>query len=118
MKNQGISITGGTVQVGAMAVGKAASASNYVAAEPPGTVDELRVRMTELLVQMRAESGALVDPQRTLAMGEMAERELAQDQPDKRSLVEALRSVAAGVGSVASLAGAVVSLQQAVGVLF
>jgi hypothetical protein len=45
---------------------------------------------------------------------ELAERELAKDEPDKTSLLGYLQILAAGAGSLASIGTAITALQHAV----
>jgi hypothetical protein len=118
MENNGVWVTGGSVQAGAIAAGRNARASGSVHPSSPQTVDELRVQMAAVLEQLRSHSRDLEDSHATLTLAEMAQRELEKETPNKQSLLGTLSAVAAGVGSVATLAGALASLEQAVAVLF
>jgi hypothetical protein len=70
--------------------------------------------MSELLELLRGEADKLDRPEETIAVAELAERELGEDEPDKLSVLRWLKIVATGAGSVTSVAGAVTAIQQAV----
>lgn len=109
MKNNGISITGGKVEAGAMAAGKHASATNISAA--PDSLTDARGAMTHLLELLRAVPGL---PDQTVAMAELADHELGKEEPDKSSVLRLLEMIASGAKSIASIGGAVTAVQQAV----
>lgn len=115
MKNHGISVSGGTVNAGAMAAGRDASATNVVhQAPPPGSLDELRVQVAALAEAVRAHAADLEDGASTLTVARVAEHEVGKDRPNKESLLGMLATLAAGVSSVGVLAGAVTTIQHAV----
>jgi hypothetical protein len=117
-RNEGISISGGSVQAGAMAAGTHATATNVTATPATETLEDLRVRMAELLRSVREQAPSLPDGASSVTVAEVATRELEKEQPNKHSFLGLMQSLAAGVGSVASLAGAVSSIQESAAALF
>jgi hypothetical protein len=112
-KNYGINITGGNVSAGAMAAGRDARATN-ISSTSADSLPDIRAGMSELLELLRGEADKLDRPEETIAVAELAERELGEDEPDKLSVLRWLKIVATGAGSVTSVAGAVTAIQQAV----
>ncbi|MFC6161916.1 hypothetical protein [Kribbella jiaozuonensis] len=51
-------------------------------------------------------------------MAELAEHELAKDEPDKNSVLRLLELIASGAKSIATIGGAVTVVQQAVAAIF
>ncbi len=105
-KNLGISITGGTVNAGAMAAGEIAVATNEIRQSPAVSLEELREQMAALVDAVRAQAASLDDGDQSISVAEVAQRELAKERPNKQSFLGLLKSLAASVASVASLAGA------------
>lgn len=115
--NSGISISGGTVNAGAMAAGQHAQATN-ISTTPASSVEELRAQLADLIVQLRAHQHDLDDGEQAVAVAEMAQREAAKDRPNRASFVGLMQTLAAGVGSVTSIATAVTALEHAAAALF
>jgi hypothetical protein len=116
--NFGISITGGTVNAGAMAAGENAVATNEMRPSSPASIEGLRAQMMALVDAVRAHTAELDDGDQSLNVAEIAQRELAKEQPNKQSFLGLLKSLAAGVGSVAALASAVTTIEQAAAAIF
>ena len=116
--NSGISITGGTVNAGAMAAGHDASATNTTQQAPTVSLDDIRREMATLVDVVRASASQLGDGHRAVAMAEDAQQELAKSAPNKHTLLATLQKLASGVGSVGSLASAVAVIQQTAATLF
>lgn len=116
--NSGISITGGTVNAGAMAAGHRATATNTTQQPSSVSLDDLRREMAALVDVLRTHASQLVDGERAVTVAEDAQQELAKDAPDKHTLLATLQKLASGVGSVGSLATAVAAIQQAAAALF
>lgn len=112
-KNDGIYVSGGQVSAGAMAAGKHASATNISAVSTDSLADA-RAGMAELLELLHAHGQDLERPEESLAVAELAERELGKDEPDKHSVLRLLELLASGAKSIASIGGAVTAVQQAV----
>ena len=116
--NFGISITGGTVNAGAMAAGENAVATNEMRPSTPASIEDFCAQMTALVDAVRAHTAELDDGDQSLNVAEIAQRELAKEQPSKQSFLGLLKSLAAGVGSVAALASAVTTIEQAAAAIF
>jgi hypothetical protein len=116
--NEGISISGGSVKAGAMAAGTNATANSVTSAPSSETLEDLRVRMAELLRLVREQAPALPDATSSVTVAEVASRELEKERPNKQSFLGLMQSLAAGVGPVASLATAVASLQESAAAIF
>ena len=112
-KNYGISVTGGKVEAGAMAAGDHATATNISAVSD--SLTDARAEMTHLLELLRAVPEL---PEQTVAMAELADHELAKEEPDKSSVLRLLEMIASGAKSIASIGGAVTAVQQAVSAIF
>jgi hypothetical protein len=110
-KNYGISVTGGRFSAGAAAAGDHARATNISTA---GSLDDARTQMRALLEVLHAHAGELTRSDETLAVAELARRELEADEPDKPSVLGWLKVVASGAGSIAAISGAVTAVQQAI----
>lgn len=108
-KNYGIKVTGGQFIAGAAAAGDHAQATNISAT---GSLDDARTRMRQLLDLLHTHAGELERPDETIAVAELARRELEADEPDKPSVLRWLKVVASGAGSIAAITGAVVAVQQ------
>jgi hypothetical protein len=111
-KNYGIHITGGNVSAGAMAAGDGARATNI--SSTPDSLPDIRAGMAELLALLHAQADNLDRPDETIAVAELAERELGSDEPDKLSVLRWLKIVASGAGSITAITGAITAIQQAV----
>jgi hypothetical protein len=116
--NSGISISGGTVNAGAMAAGDHAKATNTTQQAPASSLDDLRAEMADLVDAIRAHTMRLADGEETVALAENAQYELAKATPDRHALLATLQKLASGVGSVASLATAVTAIEHAAAALF
>ena len=110
-KNYGINVTGGNFTAGAVAAGSHAQATNISAS---GSLDDARATMQQLLELLNAHAGELERPDETIAVAELAKRELEGDKPDKGSVLRWLGLIASGAGSIAAISGAVSAVQQAV----
>ena len=116
-KNYGIRISGGHVSAGAMAAGEGATATNISAVSADSLADA-RAGMAQLLELLRTHSERLERPDEAIAVAELADRELAKDEPDKVSVLRLLELIASGAKSIASIGGAVTAVQQAVSAIF
>jgi hypothetical protein len=116
--NSGISITGGTVNAGAMAAGDHAKATTTTHQLPAASLDDLRFEMTALVDAIRSNAARLADGEQAVTVAEDAQRELAKPAPDKHTLFTTLQNLASGVGSIGSLATAVAAIEHAAATLF
>jgi hypothetical protein len=113
-KNYGISVTGGSFTAGAAAVGKHARATNISTGD---ALDDARTHLRALLDLLHAHAGELTRPDETIAVAELARRELEADEPNKQSVLGWLKVVASGAGSIAAISAAVTAVQQAIAAL-
>lgn len=111
--NYGISITGGTVSSGSMAAGEGAIATSISSASDINSLSDMRAEFASFLSSLRDQQPALEDAGQTVAIAELAAKEMDKDQPNKGSILGLLHLVASGVGSVASLAGSLTALERA-----
>jgi hypothetical protein len=109
----GIVISGGTVNVGALAQGSHARASQVVRATA-GQRDDLAALTRELLDALRQHQGELADAQDAQGAAEDAAAELAQEEPDASRVRRLLDKVVAAAGPVAEIAAAVNAVQRAI----
>jgi len=112
--NYGVSISGGTVNAGAIAGGTAAVASSHGSPGQSISIEQLRRLMSDLAAQVSREADTLPDGDQAVTVAQLAEQEAAKERPDRSRLLAFLAVLARGVGSVASLAGSVVAVEQAV----
>lgn len=117
--NEGISVTGGQLTIhGPTAVGpKAHAEAQYGSTSAPENLDELRAEIDRLLEAVTACEAEIDGANAVLGSARRASAEARKPQPDKRSLIETLGHVAAGVGSLTGLANAAHALQTAVGLI-
>ncbi len=118
-----VQVSGGTLNVQAMAVGAQARATvnNAAAALAAEGRDELLARLTavlEALEALEAHGAALPDAPTAQALVERIATEAASKKPDKLTLGSFLASLADQVKSVAGIATAVTALAGTVGALF
>jgi len=97
-----------------MAGGPGAVANNSAGAVDAATLDDIRRMLQDLVEMVTAQAGALEDPEQTVAVARLAERESAKDVPDKKRLAGLLQLVTAGVGTLSGLAGAVEAVERVV----
>ena len=109
----GIVISGGTVNIGALAQGPHARASQVVRMTAEQR-DDLAAATRELLDALRQHQGELTDAQDARHAAEDAAAELAQDEPDTSRVRRLLDRVAAAAGPVAEIAAAVNAVQRAI----
>lgn len=112
--NYGISITGGTVSAGAMAAGRGATATSIASPSTDNSLSDLRAEFARFMASLHEQTMQLEDADRTVAVAELAAKEITKKEPDKKSVLDLLQLVASGVGSVASLAGSLSALERAV----
>jgi translation initiation factor 2B subunit (eIF-2B alpha/beta/delta family) len=116
--NEGISVSGGTINAGALAVGRGARATNVVEAasrtlEARGHA-ELAERLEELIHALDAHASELSNAAELLQATQVVAEELVKERPNKTTVTGVLAGIAAGVKSVAGLAGAAEALAHAV----
>jgi translation initiation factor 2B subunit (eIF-2B alpha/beta/delta family) len=116
--NEGIQMSGGRIEAGALAVGRGAHAHNVVRTARRELEDrghaELGQRLEELLLQLDAHASRLSDAEELRESTQLVAEELVKDRPNKTTVTGVLAGIAENVKSVASLATAAEALTQAV----
>lgn len=112
--NYGISQSGGEINIsGPTAVGPRARAEvNYAV---PADLDGLRAQLDRLVEELVARTAELEKPEEVIESAKAASAEAEKPQPNKRTLVDLLVRVGAGVTSLTGLADAAHALRLAVG---
>jgi hypothetical protein len=131
----GIVISGGNVQIGALAQGSGARASAVVAQpdpqshqasdpdpepdrqpdlEPAAEREELAGLMRDLIDALRQHAGELTDDASAQAAAEDATAELSRERPDVSRVRQLLAKVAAAAGPVSEIAAAILTVQRAI----
>ena len=119
--NEGIHMTGGHIDAGALAVGTNARASSITAASQALADQghaELAARLAEVVRLLETHAAALDNPDEVKETTETIATELTRPKPNRITLMGLLNALAAGVRPVAALATAVAGLTQAATVLF
>lgn len=116
--NEGIQMSGGRIEAGALAVGRGAQASNVVGAarrelEERGHA-ELGHQLEEFLRQLDAHASRLSNADELKEATGLVAEELVKDRPNKTTVTGVLASIVESVKSVAGLATAAEALTQAV----
>lgn len=115
--NEGLIITGGTINADQIAVGKYAQAIKTAnEALTLKGMQEIRVRLDELVHARNNHSDALVNPDEVRDSTEMVAKELSKEKPNKLTLVAMLNGIALSVQSVTAIAVAVEALKNAIGI--
>jgi len=120
-KNEGIYMTGGTINAEQIAVGRKARATKIVssanqALEQKG-LQEVRDKLDELVNALTTHADALDNPDEVLDSAEVVADELSKDKPNKLTLTAILGGIASSVQSVAAIATAVDALKHAITLL-
>jgi Family of unknown function (DUF5955) len=121
----GIVISGGNVQIGALAQGPGARASAVVAQpalepdlEPASDQEqqkqELADLMRDLLDALRQHASELTDDASAQAAAEDATAELSKERPDISRVRQLLAKIAAAAGPVSEIAAAILTVQRAI----
>jgi hypothetical protein len=116
--NQGIIITGGKVDVGAMAAGPNARAINNVHSATAALAErgqtDLAAKIEELLQVLREHEAELTDRDAAFTLTARVAEELEREQPDKPTVQSFLARLAASTTSATTVANAVTALSHAV----
>ena len=116
-RNEGISMSGGRIDAGALAVGRHARATNVVEAAGQTLTErgqaEVAGRLADLVRQLEEHASRLDNADELRETTEAVATELAKDRPNRITVTSLLDGLAKGVGSVASLTTAVQALAQA-----
>jgi hypothetical protein len=121
-RNEGILMSGGRIDAGALAVGRNAQATNVVEAAGRTLRErgqpEIADRLAELVRLLEAHAPQLDNADELQATTEVVAAELAKEKPNKITVTGLLRGLADGVRSVAGLTTAVQALAQAAVAIF
>jgi DNA invertase Pin-like site-specific DNA recombinase len=115
----GIVISGGNVQIGALAQGKGASASAVVAqsALDPSSAaggEQVAGLMRDLLDALAEHASELTDDAGAQAAAEDASAELGRERPDISRVRQLLAKVASAAGPVSEIAAAIATILRAI----
>jgi hypothetical protein len=116
-RNEGI-VVKGDLKAGAIAVGQYAIARNEVAAADARLqergLEEVRLRLDELIREIAEQRGLLVAPSTVDAAAQNIAGELAKEKPDKSLLTVLLDGLATSARSVAGVLTAAEALRAAI----
>jgi uncharacterized protein YhaN len=118
VKNEGIIQHGGAMNVGNMAVGRGASATQYQNAASDAALEAVRVQMDKVIELLAAKSHEIPDHEEVVQSAQSLKQELGKDKPNKLTMKSLLAGIADSVTSVASVATAVEALRTAMSALF
>ena len=117
-RNEGLIITGGTINADQIAVGpyaQAIKAANEALTQKG--MQEIRVRLDELVQALNNHAGALGNPDEVRDSTEVVAKELSKEKPNKLTLTAVLTGIASSVQSVSAIAVAVEALKNAIRML-
>ncbi len=118
MPNEGLIITGGTINADQVAVGKYARAikiANEALAQKG--MQEIQVRLDELVQALNNHASDLDNPDEVRDSTEVVAKELSKDKPNRLTITSVLNGIASSVQSVTAIAVAVEALKNAIGML-
>jgi hypothetical protein len=120
--NEGIWMSGGTIDAGALAVGRNAEATNVVGAAGRTLMErgqpEIADRLADLVRLLAAHAPQLDNADELQATTEVVATELAKEKPNRTTVTGLLGGLADGVRSVAGLTTAVEALARAAVAIF
>jgi hypothetical protein len=116
--NEGIVQHGGSIDAGALAVGRRARAIQRVdaAASALGDRDEIAARLREITALLLAHADELEQPDELLAATGTVAEELTRPQPNRLTVSSLLAGIAGAASSVTGIAAAVTALRAAIGI--
>jgi hypothetical protein len=113
-RNEGIRMSGGRIDAGALAVGRGARAIHGGDAKANAARAEVNRRLEELLRRLEVEAGRLENPDEVRGATQVVADELRKDKPNKTTITGVLTGIAAAVASVSGLAAATDALLESV----
>jgi len=116
LRNEGIIQKGGTMNVGAQAVGRGAQAVNY--AEKNAALEEVRARLDQVLKALEEHGNAIANREEIVQATQVVKEEVSKEQPNKLTIRGLLSGIAESVQSVTSIATAVEAAKVAISALF
>jgi hypothetical protein len=119
--NQGIIVTGGTIQADVLAVGPGASAIKNVRASADTLAangrEELAAGLRALTDAIEAHAGELHEPAQIAQSAEVVAKELEQPEPNRLTTQAVLDGISRAAGSVVAVAQAAGALGVAIGAI-
>ena len=112
--NQGIYMTGGTINAQTIAVGVGARATTVATDLRARGKDEVAECLDELIAQLKAHTDEVPNIEEVLGATETVTEELAKERPNKTTVTGVLSGIATSVQSVSGLATAIDALLKAV----
>ncbi|TQM37823.1 DUF5955 family protein [Pseudonocardia cypriaca] len=112
--NEGIQMSGGRIDAGALAVGRGARAVQGRDPHADPARAEINSRLEELLRRLDADAGRLENPEEVRDATQVVANELGKDRPNKTTITGVLTGIAAAVASVSGLATATDALLESV----
>jgi len=113
--NEGLIITGGSINADQIAVGKYAQTIKTAnEALTQKGMQEIQVRFDELVQALNDHSDALVNPDEVRDSTAVVAKELSKEKPNKLTLIAVLNGIASSVQSVTAIAVAVEALKNAI----
>jgi hypothetical protein len=112
-RNEGVNMTGGTINAGNIAVGRGSTAKSE---SPQLGREDVAERLEELLRQLEAHRDAVPDDVHTDTG--VVQEELAKEQPDKKKVLRFLKGISESVKTVTGLTTAADDLLEAVSLAF
>jgi|tagenome__1003787_1003787.scaffolds.fasta_scaffold20003807_2 hypothetical protein len=120
-RNQGIIVTGGTLQADVLAVGPGARAIKNVRATADALAtsgrEELAERLRALTNAIEAHAGDLDQPAEIAQSAEVVAKELEQPEPNRLTIQAVLGGISQAAGSVVAVAQAAGALGAAIGAI-
>lgn len=117
-RNEGISMSGGTIRAGALAVGRGASAHNVATDLTARGHADVAQRLEDLVRQLEAHADEVPDIEMVRDATRTVTDELAKERPNKMTLVGVLSGIAEAIGFAGGLATGVAALLDAVRAAF
>lgn len=117
--NEGIQVTGGTFQAGAVAAGRNAQAIQNITSAADSLdaagQDEVALRLRELGEAIAAQSDRLGEVEELLHATQSLAEEVAKPEPNRLTVRSMLNGIGEAAGSVSGVAAAVTALRVALG---
>ena len=119
--NEGINVSGGYINAGQIAVGRAAQAiqNTYNLANQLGESEKSEVTqaITELLKALEANSNKITDKEEVTQAVQQVAEEVQKEKPNKFTLKGLLSSLKESLGSIAEIAEKLTTLQKAIALM-
>jgi hypothetical protein len=118
-RNEGIQVTGGTFEAGAVAAGRNAQAIQNISSAADALdgagKDEIALRLRELGEAIAAQSERIDEAEELLHATESLAEEVSKPEPNRLTVRAMLNGITDAAGSVSGVAAAVTALRVALG---